>query len=514
MWGVPIAVPLGPPPLPGTSPLFDSAALRDADARAMAGGVPGEVLMESAGLAAARAILAGYPPGSRALVLVGPGNNGGDGMVVARYLARAGWDVRVAAPGGRGPESPDAALMVARAADEGITIEVADVSGIRRGGRIVVDALLGSGARGAPRGDMGDVVEAVVRSRASVVALDVPTGVDPDTGRVEGMALRAALTVAFAGDMVGLHVSPGRAHAGRVAVVDIGIPGDIRSPAAAWLAGDGAIAAIPRRGDEDDKYQAGGVLVVGGAPGMSGAARLCSRAALRAGAGIVVACVPTDVRAEVAVGTPEVMVMGSGAIGTVLGPDALGEVMRQSLRVGAVALGPGLGRDEATGILVRAILSDVHHPLVLDADGLWHLGNDLGVLRRRSGSTVITPHPGEAARLLGVGRADVEAGRLDAARRLAEASGAVALLKGPGTIIVAPGGEPIIVQGGTPALATAGSGDVLTGVIGALLARGMDPRDAAVAGAVLHARAGVLAGRGDGTIASDIIEALPEAHGA
>jgi len=189
-------------------------------------------------------------------------------------------------------------------------------------------------------------------------------------------------------------------------------------------------------------------------------------------------------------------------------------VMRQSLRVGAVALGPGLGRDEATGLLVRAILSAAHHPLVLDADGLWHLGNGLDVLRRRLGPTVITPHAGEAARLLGVERADVEAGRLDAARRLAEASGAVALLKGPGTIIAAPGGEPIVLQGGTPALATAGSGDVLTGVIGALLARGMNPRDAAVAGAALHARAGVLAGRGDGTIASDIIETLPEAHAA
>lgn len=509
---MPIAPPLGPAPLPGTSPLFDSAALRDADARAISGGIPGEVLMERAGSVAAREILAEYPPGSRALVLVGPGNNGGDGMVVARHLGRAGWDVRVAAAGGRGPQSVDAALMVARAADEGITVEIADLAEIRRGGRIVVDALLGSGAHGAPSGDVGEVVEALVQSRAPVVALDVPTGVDADTGATEGMAVRAALTVTFSGDMVGLHVSPGRAHAGRVIVVDIGIPRDIRSPAAAWLAGDGVIAAIPRRGGDDDKYHAGGVLVVAGAPGMSGAARLCSRAALRAGAGIVVACVPDAVRAEVAAGTPEVMVVGMGTADAALGEDALDEVMRQAARVGAVGLGPGLGRDQATGALVRAILVALQLPLVLDADGLWHLADDLGALRTRSGPTVITPHAGEAARLLGISRADVDACRLDAARRLAEVSGAVALLKGPGTIIVAPGEEPIVVQGGTPVLATAGTGDVLTGVISALLARGMNARDAAVAGAALHARAGVLVGRGDGTIASDIIESLPEAH--
>ena len=488
--------------MPGLTPLFDSAALRDADARAITGGIPGERLMETAGLAASREILATFPPGSSALVLAGPGNNGGDGWVVARHLAEAGWDVTIALPGGRRPETPDAIAMADRAEAMGIPVIAAEPGDIATGQAIVIDAMLGTGTTGAPRGAIGDVVAAVIASGVPVVALDVPTGVDADTGRIDGDALRAQVTITFAGDMPGLHVAPGRGHAGRVVVADIGIPRDLRPEPAAWLAGDGAIAAIPPRADDDDKYAAGGVLVIAGAPGMSGAARLCTRAALRSGAGIVVGCVPPSVRAEVAAWTPEVMISGNDR----------DEIDRQLGRVAAVALGPGLGRDDVTTGLVHDLIAGIRQPLVLDADGLWHLGSDLARLRARPHATVITPHCGEAARLLGVSRAEVEAARLHSAAQLAERSGHVALLKGPGTVIAAPGRPPVVIEGGTPALATAGSGDVLTGVIAALLARGMGARAAAVAGAALHARAGVLAGRGDGTIASDIIEVLPEAR--
>ena len=488
--------------MPGLTPLFDSAALRDADARAITGGIPGERLMETAGLAASREILATFPPGSNALVLAGPGNNGGDGWVVARHLAEAGWDVTIALPGGRRPETPDAIAMADRAEAMGIPVITAEPGDIATGQAIVIDAMLGTGTTGAPRGGIGDVVAAVIASGAPVVALDVPTGVDADTGRIDGDALRAQVTITFAGDMPGLHVAPGRGHAGRVVVADIGIPRDLRPEPAAWLAGDGAIAAIPPRADDDDKYAAGGVLVIAGAPGMSGAARLCTRAALRSGAGIVVGCVPPSVRAEVAAWTPEVMISGNDR----------DEIDRQLGRVAAVALGPGLGRDDVTTGLVHDLIAGIRQPLLLDADGLWHLGSDLARLRARPHATVITPHCGEAARLLGVSRAEVEAARLHSAAQLAERSGHVALLKGPGTVIAAPGRPPVVIEGGTPALATAGSGDVLTGVIAALLTRGMGARAAAVAGAALHARAGVLAGRGDGTIASDIIEVLPEAR--
>lgn len=431
-------------------------------------------------------------------------------MVVARHLAAAGWDVRVQAPGAREPETPDGALMTARAAEAGIGVAEVDLHELRAGGRVVVDALLGTGTAGAPRGGVAEAVEAVVASGAPVAALDMPTGVDGDTGAAPGPAVRADLTITFAAEKVGLRVAPGRELAGRVVVADIGIPRDVRIDPAAWLATDAVIAAIPPRAAGDDKYRAGGVLAIAGAPGMSGAARLCTRAALRAGAGIVVACVPHEVRPEVAIGTPEVMVTGvAGDAG--MSVDALEAIMHQAARVGAVVLGPGLGRDAGTTSLVRAVLAGVALPMVLDADGLWHLGDDLAALRERPDPTVITPHAGEAARLLGITRDEVDAGRLDAARMLCERSGAVALLKGPGTIICAPGSLPVVLEGGTPALATAGSGDVLSGVIAALLARGMDAADAATCAAALHARAGIAARRGDGTIASDIIEALPEA---
>ena len=493
----------GVPPA-GTTPLYDAAALREADAATIAAGTPGQVLMERAGLAASRAVLAAFPPGSRALVLAGPGNNGGDGMVVARHLAEAGWDVRVALPGGRRPATPDAEAMTALVEAMGIPMAPADPAAIAGDDAVVIDAMLGTGTGGAPRGDIADVVRAVVASGAPVVALDVPTGVDADTGQVPGDALRACLTITFAGDMPGLHVMPGRAHAGRVVVADIGVPRHLQPDPVALLADDGAIAGIPRRDQADDKYRAGSVVLVAGSPGMSGAARLSSRAALRAGAGIVIACVPPSVHAEVAAHTPEVMVTGCDR----------DEVERQVARATAVGLGPGLGREEATTGVVRDLLGAIDRPLVLDADGLWHLGDDLALLRGRPAPTVITPHSGEAARLLGTDRAKVDAARLDAAGALAERSGQVALLKGPGTIVAAPGELPVVLATGTQVLATAGSGDVLTGVIAALLARGMDARDAAVAGAALHARAGVLADRGDGTIAGDIIECLPEAHAA
>ena len=264
---MPIARAHGPVPLPGARPLFNSAALREADARAIASGISGEALMERAGFLAAREILESYPAGSRALVLVGPGNNGGDGMVVARYLAESGWDVCVALPGGRRPGTPDALAMTERAEAAGLVLVEADPAAIAVGDAIVIDALLGTGTAGAPHGAIADVVDAVVASGAPAIALDVPTGVDADTGTVQGAAVRAELTITFGGDMPGLRVSPGRTHAGRVTVVDIGVPRDIRCGEAAWLVGDDAVRAIPRRAAGDDKYAAGGVLMVAGAPG-------------------------------------------------------------------------------------------------------------------------------------------------------------------------------------------------------------------------------------------------------
>ena len=509
-----VAQPSSAPPFPGCTPLFDAAAMRDADRRASSThAIPSILLMERAGWAAAQAILASWPGAGAATILVGPGNNGGDGMVVARHLLEAGWRVRVLAPGGDPPRSPDAGTMTTIAATLGIRAE-AFRPGEPHDDGVAVDALLGTGATGAPRDEIAAAVAWLGDHAGPVIALDVPTGVEGDSGRVAGDAVRADLTVTFHGDKAGLRVEPGRARAGRVVVADIGIPAAVRLEPAAWLAGPAAVEGIPRKGPDSEKYGAGAVLVVGGATGLTGAPALAARATLRAGAGLTVAAVPASVQPLIAGSLLEVMCapLPDGGAGH-LTPGAVERVLAEAGRVGAVALGPGLGRAPETGEAVEAVLAAIELPLVLDADGLWHLGDHPERLATRSAATVITPHAGEAARLLGRERAAVDADRLASARELAERSGAVVVLKGPGTVIAAPGAAPVVAQGGAPALASAGTGDVLTGVVATMLAKGLEPLAAAVAAVALHARAGELTGNGDGTIASDVIEALPRARG-
>jgi len=513
---VAVAQPSSPPPVAGCTPLFDAAAMRDADARAStAHAMPSILLMERAGLAAAQAILEAWSGAGAAVILVGPGNNGGDGLVVARHLLEAGWTVRVLAPGGGQPRTPDAATMTTVASTIGIRIEPFDPGEPHPSGAVAVDALLGTGATGPPRDPVAGAVAWLRAHPGPVVALDVPTGVESDTGRVAGDAVRAAVTVTFHGDMPGLRVEPGRGHAGRVLLADIGVPAFVRLAPAAWLAGHPVAAAIPRKGADAEKYGAGAVLVVGGATGLTGAPALAARATLRAGAGLAVVGAPAAVQPLIAGELLEVMVtpLPDGGAGHLTAPGAE-EALAQAARVGAVALGPGLGRADGTGDAVAALLAGLEKPLVLDADGLWHLDDAPERLRDRPAPTVITPHAGEAARLLGVERGAVEGDRLASAGELAERSGAVVVLKGAGTVVAAPGATPVVAEHGTSALATAGTGDVLTGVVATCLAKGMDPHPAAAAAVALHALAGELAGRGDGTIASDVIEALPAARAA
>jgi NAD(P)H-hydrate epimerase len=296
-----------------------------------------------------------------------------------------------------------------------------------------------------------------------------------------------------------------------VIVADIGIPSAVAVPAAAWLVGEGAIAAIPPKAAAGDKYGAGAVLVVAGSPGLTGAASLASRSALRAGAGLVVVATPAGVQPAVAAHLLEVMTAPLPDEGGHLAPASVEAVAEQARRVSALALGPGLGRAEATTAAVAEVLRRVDLPAVVDADGLWHLGDEPERAGARAAAAVLTPHAGEAARLLGRSREEVEAGRLEAALDLAERSRAIAVLKGPGTIVAAPDGRVAVEAGGSPALATAGTGDVLTGAVAAFLSKGVEPFAAAAAAVAVHARAGELAGRGDGTIASDVLEALPEA---
>jgi hydroxyethylthiazole kinase-like uncharacterized protein yjeF len=495
-------------------PLPDAERMRATDRWAIEElGIPGVELMERAGAGLAQAVARVAPDGPIAVVC-GKGNNAGDGYVAARVLREQGRDVRVLAVADPTELRGDAAEHAARLpgpAPEPFAPARLDGAGA------AVDALLGTGATGAPRGDVAAAIEALVAAALPVVAADVPSGVDASTGTIAGAAVAAAATATFGAAKPGLWISPGKAHAGAVTVVDLGIPaGAPVAPADIGLIADGPLlAALPRRGAGWTKFTSGHVLVAGGSRGLTGAPTLAAEAAQRAGAGYVTACVPASVQAILAGRLLEVMTRGlpdADGAHTEAGVDA---VLELAARGGALAAGPGLGRTDGAFAFVRALLRRADVAAVLDADGLNAHAGDLGALAGRPGPTVLTPHEGELARLLEVDSGAVQARRLEHARAAAAAAQSIVVLKGDDTLVARPDGLVAVSPGATAALATAGTGDVLSGVVAAVLARGVDPFTAACAAVRLHARAGVHAARErgvDGVIARDVIEALPFAR--
>jgi len=502
--------------------LFRAASLRAADAAAAAAGVATTDLMERAGEAVAAAVLRHWPDAQRVAILCGPGNNGGDGFVAARHLARAGRDVRLAElkPGVRrgdaawahaGLEASGFAFTWLTSADETPPDDL-PLGGVD----LVVDALFGTGLTRPLEGRAAAWVAAVAASGLPVLAVDVPSGVDADRAAPPGACIRATRTLQLAGAVPASLLAPARSAFGRTEVVDIGIPSaildqhtDARAVDDAWLA-----SHAPRRSDDTHKYRAGTVLVVGGSRRYAGAPELSARAAYRSGAGLVT--LVSDERAPD--GWPEVVWepprstegVPAAALRIVTAPGG-------ERRAGVAVIGPGLEADAAD---VATVIAAVQGPVVLDAGALLP---GLREAARAHGGAVLTPHAGEAQRLLdalaGTPRdaSDAMAAERDpiaAAVRLAGAWGAVCVLKGPGTVIAAPDGRWTISAAGTSALATAGSGDVLAGVIAAFLAAApkADAWRCSAAAAHLHGVAGVIAAeRGPGTIASDVVLALPEA---
>lgn len=435
-----------------------------AEMRAAESGHDVEVLMDRAGKAVADHVLADYPGAQRITVVCGGGANGGDGRVAAGYLEQAGCEVRV---------------VDAKAGE----IDLGDPG-------VVVDALFGTGFAGEPREDAARVIEAINASDAVVVAVDLPSGVDASTGEVAGPAVEATSTLTFHGAKVGHYVAPGAfLHGFCVEVADIGLPS--QDTHAHRVTGTEILQLVPRRMPRDNKYSAGSLLVVGGSRGMTGAAALASRAAFRADAGYVAIAAPAD-----SIPVLETLVLEAVK-------RALDDVMEAAARAGALALGPGLGRGDEQRALVRRLLEETDLPAVVDADALHGLEPF-----SRSAPTVLTPHSGELGRLLGVDSTWVDAHRLAALDRAVEKFDCAVLLKGNDTIVGAPGQGPI-VSSGWPALATAGTGDVLTGIIGAFLAKGAGARLAAVAGSVAHTHAAMAVEHADGLVASDVVEALP-----
>jgi ADP-dependent NAD(P)H-hydrate dehydratase / NAD(P)H-hydrate epimerase len=478
-------------------------------------GVPGLELMERAGAAVTRAVEVHCADGPVAVVC-GKGNNGGDGLVAARQLRESGREVTVVCVAPLEQLSGDARENLRRLPGDA-PVSLADGLPAIAGAAAAVDALLGTGFAGEPDGPTAMAIEALNASPAPVVAVDVPSGVDASTGVVVASAVRAAITVTFHAAKPGLWIRPGKAYAGDVHTVDIGIPRGAPSTTAIGLIATSVRECLPRRGAESTKFASGQVLVAGGSRGLSGAPRMASQASMRAGAGYVTACVPRSLQDVIAgAGTPELMTRGLAEEDGALAAVAVEDV-RESIRPGgALALGPGLGRTPGAIAFARELARRADAPMVLDADGLNAHAGRLGELANRSEATVLTPHAGELGRLLELDSRQIERERLRHARTAAEQAHAVVVLKGDDTLVANAEGHVAVSQGGSPALATAGTGDVLTGVIAALLAQGLDAFIAACAGVWLHAEAGREAARRqgavEGVIAGDVIESLPAAR--
>jgi NAD(P)H-hydrate epimerase len=425
-------------------------------------------MMERAGKGVADLVLQDFPDAAAITVVCGSGNNGGDGKVAARYLVDAGREVRV---------------VEVKPEDEEKDLGAPD---------LVVDAIFGTGFSGEPRAGAARLIDAINELEAEVVAVDVPSGVDASTGEVAGAAVEATCSVTFHGDKVGNIVSPGSFHSAYDEVVDIGL--QPRETAHASVTSE-LLERVPLRGANrpETKYTAGSVLVVGGSPGLTGAACLSAKAAFRADAGYVAVAAPPE----------SLPVIEQQLLEAVKRP--LDEVWDAVGRASALAIGPGLGRSDERKALVRRLLEETDLPAVVDADALHELEPF-----EREAATVLTPHSGELGRLLGVEPAWVDAHRLEAVRRAVERFGCVVLLKGDETIVAAPEGQTLI-SSGFPSLATAGTGDVLTGIVGAFLAKGMDARLATAAAARAHADAAANAPHFAGLVAEDVVAGIPRA---
>jgi hydroxyethylthiazole kinase-like uncharacterized protein yjeF len=474
-------------------------------------GIPGLELMERAGRGLADLVVAVAPDGPIA-VACGKGNNGGDGYVAARLLREAGRGVRVLAVAPVEELSGDARANAERL--DGIepfaAARLDDCA-------VAVDGLLGTGFSGTPHGAVADAISALNAAGLPVVAADVPSGVDAATGVVEGEAVRASATATFAAAKPGLWINPGKSHAGTVRVVDIGIPANapVDEPEIALIDDAELLALLPSRRAGWTKFTSGHVLVAGGARGLTGAPSLAAEAAQRAGAGYVTACVPASLQAILAQRLLEAMTRGLPDDNGAHTADGVEAVLELAARGGALVVGPGLGRSDGAFAFARDLVARAEVAVVLDADGLNAHAGDLGALAARGAPTILTPHEGELARLLDVDSSAVQARRLEHARAAAARSQAIVVLKGDDTLVADPSGLVAVSPGATGALATAGTGDVLSGVLAAVLARDADPFMAACAGVRLHARAGIHAAHEkgvDGVIARDVIEALPFAR--
>lgn len=487
-------------------------------------GLPGAVLMENAGHAAADAIedVCLEEGVDRVLVVAGKGNNGGDGFVVARHLVNRGIDTTILLIGKMADVKGDAKINLDIANKMGIEVResLMDIPLVEeeiRSAGLLVDALLGTGLSHDVEGFYAEVIDAINMSDSPIVSLDIPSGLDASTGRVLGTTVEADMTVTFCLPKIGCIIHPGAEYVGDLILADIGAPFDLLEDrdlkTSLILKEDAAELLLPR--DEDShKGSYGHLLVVAGSIGKTGAAVLAADAAMRGGAGLVTLAAPASLNDILESKLTEVMTepVAEEKDGF-FAKEAASNILEKLESKSALVLGPGISRQDETGQMLIQILGNLSIPAVIDADAIWHLAGAKELIQDSKASLILTPHPGEMARLLGISPAEVQADRIGTSRQFAAEYGCYLVLKGARTLVVAPSGEVFINTTGNSGMASAGTGDVLAGLIGALLCQGCSPLESAIAGVWIHGTAGDKAAdeKGEaGLIASDIIEKMPE----
>ncbi|MDZ7314614.1 MAG: NAD(P)H-hydrate dehydratase [candidate division KSB1 bacterium] len=451
-------------------------------------------------------------------IYCGPGNNGGDGFVIARYLKNRGFEPAVLLLSVKDKLTPDARFHFERLVQFGITPCIVQSAEDlpKEKPDLIVDALLGTGVRGSLRGLIAQAVAHLQAQGAPIVAVDIPTGVNADSGAVEGIAVKADLTATMALMKRGLLFSPGREHCGRIEIVDICMPQALiaaHDPRIYRLEKEDVGKLLPRRAPNAHKTQCGQVLVIAGSRGFTGAASLTAETALRAGAGLVYLATPSDLNVIYETKLTEVITLPTGDVGRFTAA-SLPLLLEQAATKDAVAVGPGMGRDPETQALIKSLLLQIDRPLVLDADGLNACVGHTQLFAAHRRGLVLTPHAGELARLTGLSADQITAEPVETAARFAKEWKCTLVLKGGPTVIAAPDGSVYINSTGNAGMATAGTGDVLTGLIASLLAQGLTPKDAAAAGVFIHGLAGDLAAEKlgqAGMIAGDLLRNVPQA---
>jgi len=504
-----------------------AAEMRQIDSQAVSKfGIPSIVLMENAGYKVAKKVdeVVGGARNKKICIFSGKGNNGGDGFVAARHLGNLGAKVKIFLFGAKADVSGDARvnldILLKTGFDIVEIISERDMDKAKVAAALspcLVDALLGTGFRGEISGNLAGLIEIISTADSQVVAVDVPSGIDADNGQVRGVAVQADHTVTLALPKPGLLFQPGATYAGKITVADIGIPpaviaaGMIKQKV---ITADAVRRMLPKRQAWLHKGACGRVLVVAGSPGLSGAAALASSAAVRAGAGLVTLATAAGQQAILAGKVTEVMTkaLPETADG-VIGGEAAGNIKTLAAASDVLAIGPGLGRAEATAAVVRDIVSNIDCPLVVDADGLSALVGNSQILTEAAAVAILTPHAGEMSRLTGLAVDYINANKLAVARKAALEWEAIVVLKGPGTVVAFPDGEAFINTTGNAGMATGGTGDVLTGVIAGFIAQGLSSHDAAIVGVYIHGLAGDIVAEAGmiGMMAGDLVGSLPKA---